>query len=106
MRFVPEGVRRTEIAQALDLTQNTLSHHLADLTASGRVAVTRGQRLLYDAVDLDRAEALIGYLALDTGRARPDLLVSLPHSRKDPDMRDPDFDVLFLCSGNSAPVEP
>jgi ArsR family transcriptional regulator, arsenate/arsenite/antimonite-responsive transcriptional repressor / arsenate reductase (thioredoxin) len=34
MRFAPQGVRPTEIAEALGLKQNTLSHHLADLTAS------------------------------------------------------------------------
>jgi ArsR family transcriptional regulator, arsenate/arsenite/antimonite-responsive transcriptional repressor / arsenate reductase (thioredoxin) len=43
MRFAPQGVRPTEIAEALGLKQNTLSHHLADLTASGLVEVTRGR---------------------------------------------------------------
>jgi ArsR family transcriptional regulator, arsenate/arsenite/antimonite-responsive transcriptional repressor / arsenate reductase (thioredoxin) len=102
MRFAPQGVRPTEIAEALHFKQNTLSHHLADLTASGLVTVTRDGRSLYYAVDLDRAEALIGYLALDVGRARPDLIASLHRNRKDTDMRDTDFDVLFICSGNSA----
>ena len=32
MRFAPQGVRPTEIAEALGMKQNTLSHHLADLT--------------------------------------------------------------------------
>ena len=39
MRFAPQGVRPTEIAEALGLKQNTLSHHLADLAASGLVGV-------------------------------------------------------------------
>lgn len=110
MRFAPRGVRPTEMAEALGLKQNTLSHHLADLVAAGLVGVTRQGRSLFYAVDLDRAEALIGYLALDVGRARPDLLVSLRAPQKDalpmtsprPDHPDTDFDVLFLCSGNSA----
>lgn len=102
MRFAPQGVRPTEMAEALGLKQNTLSHHLADLTASGLVAVTRQGRSLYYAVDLDAAEALIGYLALDVGRARPDLLSPLLTAQKDAAMRDTDFDVLFICSGNSA----
>ena len=34
MRFAPQGVRPTEIAEALGLKQNTLSHHLADLAGS------------------------------------------------------------------------
>lgn len=102
MRFAPQGVRPTEIAEALGLKPNTLSHHLADLTASGLARVRREGRSLFYAVDLDATETLIGYLALDVGRARPDLLASLHSHRKDTAMRDTDFDVLFICSGNSA----
>lgn len=102
MRFAPRGVRPTEIAKALGLKQNTLSHHLSDLTASRLVQVERKGRSLFYAVDLDTAEGLIGYLALDVGRARPDLLAPLLTSRKDAAMHDTDFDVLFICSGNSA----
>ncbi len=102
MRFAPQGVRPTEIAGALDLKPNTLSHHLSDLTASGLVGVTRHGRSLFYSVDLETAEALIGYLALDVGRARPDLLAPLISTRKEATMHNPDFDVLFICSGNSA----
>jgi protein-tyrosine-phosphatase/DNA-binding transcriptional ArsR family regulator len=107
MRFAPHGVRPTEIAEALGLRQNTLSHHLADLTASGLVGVERQGRSLYYAVDLDATEGLIGYLALDVGRARPDLLGPLLSVQKDAapmsaQLPDTDFDVLFICSGNSA----
>ena len=103
MRFVPQGVRPTEIAAALGLKQNTLSHHLADLTASGLVQVERRGRSLLYSVDLDVTEGLIGYLALDVGRARPDLLSPLFAAQKDAiAMVDTDFDVLFICSGNSA----
>ena len=107
MRFAPQGVRPTEIAQALGLKQNTLSHHLADLTTSGLVTARRQGRSLFYAVDLDATEGLIGYLALDVGRARPDLLAPLVSARKDASPMtaahpDTDFDVLFICSGNSA----
>jgi protein-tyrosine-phosphatase/DNA-binding transcriptional ArsR family regulator len=102
MRFAPRGVRPTEIAEALGLKPNTLSHHLSDLTASGLVQVERRGRSLHYSVDLDTTEALVGYLALDVGRARPDLLAPLLAARKDAAVRDTDFDVLFICSGNSA----
>ena len=107
MRFAPQGVRPTEIAKALGMKQNTLSHHLADLSASGLVQVTRVGRSLNYAVDLGTTESLIGYLALDVGRARPDLLVPLLSAPKeaakmDVNIPDTDFDVLFICSGNSA----
>ena len=103
LRFAPRGVRPTEVAAALGLKPNTLSHHLADLTASGLVRVERAGRSLFYSADLDRTEALIGYLAFDLGRGRPDLLSPLlpPHT-KGPAMRDDGFNVLFICSGNSA----
>lgn len=103
MRFAPRGVRPTEIAEALDLRPNTLSHHLADLVACGLARVDRQGRSLFYSVDLRTAEDLIGYLALDIGRARPDLLASLlPASEDTMTIIDTDFDVLFICSGNSA----
>jgi protein-tyrosine-phosphatase len=102
MRFAPQGARPTEIAQALGMKQNTLSHHLADLLACGLVEVERRGKSLFYAVDLDMTEGLIGYLALDVGRARPDLIAPLTLALKDANMRDTDFDVLFICSGNSA----
>jgi protein-tyrosine-phosphatase/DNA-binding transcriptional ArsR family regulator len=103
LRFAPRGVRPTEIAAALGLKPNTLSHHLADLTASGLVRVERAGRSLFYSADLDKTEALIGYLAFDLGRGRPDLLSPLLAAHKDANpMQDTDFDVLFICSGNSA----
>lgn len=105
MRFAPQGVRPTEIAEALGLKQNTLSHHLAELTASGLVGVERQGRSLYYAVDLGKTEGLISYLALDVGRARADLLSALrPAGTDTAPMPRPGtgFDVLFICSGNSA----
>jgi protein-tyrosine-phosphatase len=107
MRFAPQPVRPTEIAQALGVKQNTLSHHLADLTESRLVSVERQGRSLYYAVNLDVTEGLVGYLALDVGRGRPDLLAPLLFVQEDDTRmtappRDTDFSALFICSGNSA----
>lgn len=101
MRFAPQGVRPTEIAGALGLKPNTLSHHLSDLSAAGLVRADRQGRSLFYAVDLDTTEALIGYLAFDVGRGRPDLLLPFQHKERLA-MRDSGFNVLFICSGNSA----
>lgn len=103
MRFTPRSVRPTEIAAALGLKQNTLSHHLSDLTAARLIQVRREGRSLYYSVDLHTTETLLGYLALDVGRARPDLLGGLfaaPHEDKPMDNKA--WNVLFICSGNSA----
>ncbi len=63
MRFAPHGVRPTDIAQALSLKPNTLSHHLSDLTGCGLAQVRREGRFLLYSVDLDRTEALLGTAA-------------------------------------------
>lgn len=103
MRFAPRSVRPTEIAEAGALKQNTLSHYLADLTASGLVRVERQGRSLFYSVDLDATEALVSYLALDVGRARPDLLAPMLSCHwGTPPTGATDFNVLFICSGNSA----
>lgn len=103
MRFAPRGVRPTEMAEALGVKPNTLSNHLADLMQAGLVGVERQGRSLYYSVDLDATEALIGYLALDVARARPDLLPSLLPATEDlTPMPTQGYNVLFICSGNSA----
>ena len=102
MRFAPQGVRPTEMAEALDLKPNTLSHHLNDLTTAGLVHSRRDGRSLFYSVDLDATEALIGYLAFDVARARPDVLPHMTDHSQEVPMADTSFNVLFICSGNSA----
>ncbi len=102
MRFAPQGVRPTEIAEALAMKPNTLSHHLSDLTSSGLVQVKRDGRSLFYSVDMAQAEGLVAYLALDVGRARPDLISPFLAAAHEDDLQDAGFNVLFICSGNSA----
>lgn len=103
MRFAPRGVRPTEIAEALGLKANTLSHHLSDLTTVGLVQAERQGRSLFYSVNLGATQGLIGYLALDVGRARPDLLVPFAATATAAQVAaKPSFNVLFICSGNSA----
>lgn len=98
MRFAPQGVRPTEIAAALDLKPNTLSHHLSGLEQAGLIAADRQGRNLFYAARLDQLSDLIGYLVTDMGRARPDITPDLKGSA----MTDRPWNVLFICSGNSA----
>lgn len=100
MRYAPRGQRPTEIAAALGFKQNTLSHHLAELTQARLLKVTRTGRSLYYMVDLARAEALVGYLTLDLARARPDILASVTALTHTLPARP--SNVLFICSANSA----
>ncbi|MGV8988467.1 MAG: metalloregulator ArsR/SmtB family transcription factor [Cypionkella sp.] len=114
MRFAPQGVRPTEMAEALNLKPNTLSHHLADLEDAGLIKAERQGRSLFYSPRLDQVSDLVGYLVNDCCRARPDIYAPLncgPLAKpmettvqdrvKDP-VQDRPWNVLFICSGNSA----
>ena len=73
-----------------------------DFVPTEKLARRQGVRPITSVEDLAAAEDLIGYLALDVGRARPDLLSPFLSAPRGSAMRDTDFDVLFICSGNSA----
>lgn len=100
VRFAPQGARPTEIASALGLKQNTLSHHLADLVAAGLIRGLRHGRSILYSIDPDHTRGLVGYLIDDCCRGRPELCTALPSAQPARD-KGP-FEVLFLCSANSA----
>ena len=100
MRFVPHGVRPTEIAEALGLKQNTLSHYLAELEQVGLISVQRHGRSLFYNVELGAVSDLVGYLVNDCCRSRPE--VSAPLGNTSAPSPDSPWNVLFICSGNSA----
>jgi len=100
----PNGLPAGDIASRLGVPPSTLSFHLRALEQAGLVQATRrGRSLLYAA----RIAALRGLFALlaeaccDGDPARcGDLARLLP--MKDPAMPPPAFNVLFLCTRNSA----
>lgn len=104
MRHMPQGVRPTEIAAALDIRQNTLSHHLSDLERAGLIRSERQGRSLFYTVDLGRTGEIVTYLVDDCCRGRPEICAHLPA----PAMFSPSgmekrmFNVLFICTSNSA----
>ena len=102
MRHAPHGVRAGEIAAALDMRPNTLSSNLGLLETAGLIRSCRDGRAILYCVNLPAAAALAAYFVHDIGRSRPDLM---PQIQKDPAMTDLQakrFNVLFICSGNSA----
>lgn len=102
MRFTPNGVRPTEIAKALDIKANTLSHYLADLTDAGLINVERQGRSLLYRVDLHMTQSILSYAALDMARGRPDLLAEIAQDTRSPTRQTKPWNVLFVCTGNSA----
>lgn len=104
MRHMPQGVRPTEIAAALDLKQNTLSHHLADLERAGLISASRQGRSILYRVDLERAGQLVTFLVDDCCRGRPDICAHLPGPAMMPPQQEERgmFNVLFICTQNAA----
>ncbi|MDZ4136351.1 MAG: ArsR family transcriptional regulator, partial [Paracoccaceae bacterium] len=93
---------------ALGLKQNTLSVYLAALEQAGLIASRRAGRAIFYRIDLGRTGGLIDYLLADCCRGRPDLCAPqtarhLFHATpKEQAMPQRPYNVLFVCSGNSA----
>jgi arsenate reductase len=106
-RHAPHGVAAGEIAAALGMKANTASVHLATLAQTGLIEGRReGKQVLY-ALNLRRTGALIDYLLADCCRGRPDLCAppsarALARTEEAGAMTDRPYNVLFICSGNSA----
>jgi arsenate reductase len=102
MRRFPDAVPAGEIATALSLKPNTTSVYLSALLQSGLVRRTRhGTSRLYT-LDLASTQDMVAELFGDCCRGRPDLCPpGLLQERKVP-MVDHKFNVLFICTGNSA----
>jgi protein-tyrosine-phosphatase/DNA-binding transcriptional ArsR family regulator len=105
-RRAPEGVRPGEVAEALALKANTLSVYLGALERAGLLTSERQGRSIFYSVNLARMGALVDFLAADCCRGRPDLCApltsrALTHAG-DTLMPGRKYNVLFICSGNSA----
>jgi arsenate reductase len=107
MEAGPSGLPAGEIATRLAVAPSTLSFHLSALDRAGLVVATRHGRSIRYAVRIAAFRSLIGFLtetccAGDPGRcgdvAR--LLPDLPEPETD--SMTPAFNVLFLCTRNSA----
>jgi protein-tyrosine-phosphatase/DNA-binding transcriptional ArsR family regulator len=104
MRRCPDELPAGEIAEALQLKASTSSVYLSALTQAGLISQRRdGTRLLY-AINLDAAGEVVTGLFVDCCRGRADLC---PPQFSDllgsiSPMTDKKFNVLFVCTGNSA----
>ncbi|MFW2586639.1 helix-turn-helix domain-containing protein [Sagittula sp. SSi028] len=101
MRRYPEQVPAGDLAQALGLPASSLSAALSQLRHAGLVAQTRQGTSLRYAADLGGAGRLTDYLVADCLRGRRDpTAMSDERTTAMSDTRK--FNVLFICSGNSA----
>jgi len=104
MRRCPDELPAGEIAEALQLKASTASVYLSALTKAGLISQRRdGTRLLY-AINLDAAREVVAGLFVDCCRGRADLCPPQFSDllRSISPMTDKKFNVLFVCTGNSA----
>ncbi|WP_025045555.1 helix-turn-helix domain-containing protein [Sulfitobacter geojensis] len=104
MRRYPDRVPATELAQALYLKPNTLSTYVNALMQAGLINQQRVGTSLRYAIDMDATRETVDYLLQDCCRGRPEICVpnASPAFNGDSPMTDRKFNVLFICTGNSA----
>lgn len=104
MRRYPDRVPATELAQALELKPNTLSTYVGALMQAGLITQERVGTSLRYAIHMDATRETIGYLLRDCCRGRPEVCSPLASFAVDGDipMTDRKYNVLFICTGNSA----
>lgn len=103
----PSGVAAGEAATRLGVPSSTLSFHLRALEQAGLIAATRQGRSLIYAVQFARLRALLAFLAEACCGGEPDRCGDLGRmldtiTRENKTMSHPAFNVLFLCTHNSA----
>ena len=119
MRSEPAGLAGGAIAETIGCPHNTLSTHLGILARAGLVRGTRDGRSIVYRADVDGMRALVGFLVTDCCDGHPELCdlqdalarraccappktqASGGGSHARSAIRNP-FNVLFLCTGNSA----
>ena len=102
----PDGMNAGDIARLCDVAHNTLSAHLNVLTNAGLLTVERRGREMYYRADLNKFRSLVKFLAKDCGDSVDDLMDDAKTGPSTPSTMElfmtPAFNVLFLCTQNSA----
>jgi len=104
-RRAPGWVRAGEIAEALGLKPNTLSNHVTALSRAGLIRAQRSGTSIAYGIDFDRVGAFLDFLVTDCCRGRPEVCEPFAGSHAPSEahsMLDRSFNVLFICTGNSA----
>lgn len=113
VRRAPDEVAAGEVALALGVRGSTMSNQLTELERAGLIQSRRAGRSILYSADLDQAGALLGFLASDCCKGRPEVCAPVAGSllrrqqdwvkadKEDASM-DRKYNVLFLCTANSA----
>jgi ArsR family transcriptional regulator, arsenate/arsenite/antimonite-responsive transcriptional repressor / arsenate reductase (thioredoxin) len=117
MRQAPYGLPAGQISDCLGITASTLSSHLSQLERAGLLRSWRDQRRIFYAANAEGIRDLIAFLTEECCEGHPELCGYTPQGDPALDFKawvadapepkasfrdDRVFNVLFLCTGNSA----
>lgn len=92
----PEGVSAGALADVLTIPANTMSFHLSNLVNAGLATQRRDGRSIFYAADLATFDALLAQLSdIRSGDAAINRSKAMSENHRP-------YNVLFLCTGNSA----
>jgi len=100
----PQSLPAGEIARLCEVPHNTMSTHLGILSRAGLISVEKDGRSMNYRADVDGFRDLLEFLSRDCCNGRPELCgdaFDLPAEATGKFMT-PAFNVLFLCTQNSA----
>ena len=100
----PQSLPAGEIARLCEVPHNTMSTHLGILSRAGLISVEKEGRSMNYRADVDGFRDLLEFLSRDCCNGRPELCgdaFDLPSEATGKFMT-PAFNVLFLCTQNSA----
>jgi arsenate reductase len=104
----PASLPAGEIARLCEVPHNTMSTHLGILQRAGLIAVEKSGRAMNYRADLPGLRGLLDFLARDCCGGRPDICADIfdqpasPPTAPTERFMTPAFNVLFLCTQNSA----
>ena len=116
VREGPNGLPAGKIADRVAIPSSTLSRHLAHLEQARLLRSWRVKRQIYYAVDIEGTRRLVAFLTEECCQGRPEICgyeseggccdegdrVAGGKQVEASDMTDKLYNVLFLCTGNSA----
>jgi len=100
------GMAAGDLAARLSVPSSTLSFHLSAMEQAGLIQATRQGRQMIYAVRMNGLRSLLTFVTETCCAARPELCGDLARLLPEDDQEAPtmaaSFNVLFLCSQNSA----
>lgn len=110
LKVHPDGLNAGDIARMYDVPHNTMSAHLAVLSRAGLVLVERQGRVMNYRAGVGAFRELVEFMARDCCGGRPELCGDILQRYPAPSdvttetesFMTPAFNVLFLCTHNSA----